>query len=176
MLNEARRSHAAVLLQDGRVLGVGGAVNQCYDAVLASAEVWDPDTSTFSAAGSLADGRADATATVLLDGGVLVIGGGNLHWERHLRATAEAWDPVTETFGFAASLAVPRSGQTATILQDGRVLVVGGGTDPVVHTCGDGRILPMGSGCGGGLQGLGNPMDLASAKIYVPRSYPEVSP
>ena len=52
-LVEARFGHTATLLPDGRVLVVGG---YAYGA-LASAEVWDPVTATFSPAGSLAEGR-----------------------------------------------------------------------------------------------------------------------
>lgn len=78
--------------------------------------------------GPLAEARQLHTATALGDGRVLVIGGktpldgpntGAL-------ATAEMWDPVSGDFGPAGSLTAARYGHTATLLSDGRVLVVGG--------------------------------------------------
>ena len=123
-LVEARAWHTATLLQDGRVLVVGGASTELsdVDGFLASAEVWDPVTGTFSPSGALAEARgAHHTATLLRDGRVLVVGG--MGGER----TAEVWDPATGTFESAGALSEARSGHTATLLTDGRILVVGGG-------------------------------------------------
>ena len=124
-LAEARVVHSATLLPDGRVLVVGGQGN---DDVLATAEVWDPASATFGPAGSLAARRMGHTATLLPDGRVLVIGGGDLGGSDFamVSATAEVWDPATATFGPAGSLAKRRLGHTATLLPDGRALVVGG--------------------------------------------------
>ena len=41
-------------------------------------------------------------------------------------AWVEIWDPATETFGPKVPLAEARSGHTATLLPDGRILVIGG--------------------------------------------------
>jgi hypothetical protein len=73
----------------------------------------------------LATGRLDHTATRLLDGRVLVVGGG-LESETASQATAEIFDPKTNQWSFAAPMATPRQRHTATLLPDGRVLVVGG--------------------------------------------------
>jgi hypothetical protein len=77
-LAEARESHTATSLPDGRVLVVGGAVGDD----LASAEVWDPATASFGAAGSLAEAREFHTATLLPDGRVLVVGGLGIEEDR----------------------------------------------------------------------------------------------
>ena len=68
----ARSSHAATLLPNGRVLIVGGSDG---DHALASAELYDPATGTFSSAGSMSKARDGATATLLPDGRVLICGG-----------------------------------------------------------------------------------------------------
>jgi hypothetical protein len=70
------------------------------------------------------------TATLLPDGRVLVVGGGN---GTGPTASEELWDPATATFSRAGSLAGARMMHTATLLPDGRVLVVGGsGYDPLL--------------------------------------------
>jgi hypothetical protein len=68
--------------------------------------------------------RAAHTATTLLSGQVLIVGGmanggGGL-------ATVELFDPATNTSRELGSLAEPRAGHTATLLADGRVLIAGG--------------------------------------------------
>src|SRR5687768_3643919 len=74
-LGTARFDHTATLLPppDGRVLVVGGT----NGTSLASAEIYDPVTATWSPTGSLATPRAGHRATLLPDGKVLVTGGAN---------------------------------------------------------------------------------------------------
>jgi hypothetical protein len=122
-LAEERVLHTASLLPDGRVLVVGGSN---LGLARASAEVWDPETAAFSPAGSLSDGRHQHTATALPDGRVVVIGGWHQAGDRHDFRLPEVWDPATESFARAGSLVEARYGHTATLLSDGRVLVVGG--------------------------------------------------
>ena len=121
-LAEARDGHTATLLPDGRVLVVGGKAN----GFLASAEVWDPATATFGPTGSLVEPRGFHTATLLPDGRVLVVGGAGEGEDAPPLATAEVWDPATGTFSPSGSLVEKREDHTATLLPDGRVLVIGG--------------------------------------------------
>ena len=72
-LSEARILPSATLLQDGRVLVVGGISSD--GTAVATAELWDPLTRTFSPAGSLARPRIGHAATLLQDGRVLIVGG-----------------------------------------------------------------------------------------------------
>jgi subtilisin family serine protease len=130
-LNVDRSAHAATLLRDGRVLIVGGIRTTTPGSgnALSSAELFDPATRTFSMTGSMAEGR-DALyftgITLLNDGRVLALG-----WSS---SGAELYDPVSGTFKATGSMATAHSAGTATLLQDGRVLVAGGAVSvgPVV--------------------------------------------
>ena len=181
-LAEGRHAPALTLLDDGRVLVVGGTDNSISYDPQATAELWNPDARTFSAAASLAVGRVAATATALGDGRVLIVGGfdrpldpdglvmgfGGLPPDRDRVTSAELWDPAIEAFGPAASLSLPRWGHTATLLRDGRVLVIGGGTDPVSRECMDGLVVPFGDDCPGNLSGKGIPNPVDSAELFDP--------
>jgi hypothetical protein len=69
---EERREHTASLLNDGTVVVAGGNNGGTW---VASAEVYDPATGTWSATGAMAAARFRHTATILNDGTVLVAGG-----------------------------------------------------------------------------------------------------
>lgn len=83
----------------------------------------------FVRAGDLRQGRDMAMAATLQDGRVLVVGGVGLNeqgWGEYL-ATAELFDPETNTFAETGSMSEGRDGNaTITALADGRVLIAGG--------------------------------------------------
>lgn len=123
-LTEARLNHTSTLLSDGRVLVAGGFGE---DGPLASAEVWEPSTGVFSPTGSLREPRALHTGTLLPDGRVLIVGGWHDESGTYIESdSAEIWSPTTGEFTAAGSLVEARDNHTATLLPDGRVLVVGG--------------------------------------------------
>lgn len=136
-LAEARSGHTATLLPDGRVLVVGGYVlvdgTSRPGDTLASAELYDPATGTWSPTGAMAQGRGSHTATLLPDGRVLVAGGYAVAADRsktgNQLVSAELYDPATRTWSVTGSLAEARSDHTATLLPDGDVLVTGGSSD-----------------------------------------------
>jgi len=79
-LPEARRGHTATLLSDGKVLVAGGlggcGVAACNN--LASAEVYNPATGTWTATSTMTTASDSHTATLLPNGKVLVAGGEKL--------------------------------------------------------------------------------------------------
>src|SRR5215831_5703707 len=66
------------------------------------------------------------TATLLLNGKVLIAGGSSSRQNPGQRASAELFDPTTNTFTPTGDRTTGRVGHTATLLPDGRVLIVGG--------------------------------------------------
>jgi N-acetylneuraminic acid mutarotase len=126
-LADARTSHTATLLQDGKVLVTGGAT--VFPNQLSSAELYDPATSTWTATGSLAHARQGHTATLLPDGRVLVAGGYNS--ANAELASAEVYDPANGTWSPTGNLNGPRELHTATLLPNGKVLVAGGANAPI---------------------------------------------
>ncbi|MGI8686647.1 MAG: SBBP repeat-containing protein, partial [Acidimicrobiales bacterium] len=139
-----RYAHTSTLLADGRVLAAGGftlgppvfnATGGFVNAgpVTDTAEVYDPATGTWSAAGSLATRRAIHTATLLGNGRVLVAGGRTCTGpppascdSNFFTGKAELYDPATRAWTATGDLALARHTGDAVLLADGRVLTAGG--------------------------------------------------
>jgi hypothetical protein len=148
----ARTHHTATLLQNGMVLIVGGS-----QVGTPTAEIYDPAAGTFSKTKNMPAMRAGHTATLLSDGDVLIVGGqDNADGQNKddALATAELYHPATNSFTATGSMSVPRTGHTATLLPDGKVLVAGGAA---VTAFGIGQMVI-------GITGQ------ASAEIYDPES------
>ena len=130
-MGSSRFGHAAVRLGNGKVLIAGGLKQSSAVTIsLSTAELFDPATGKFSPTGSMSSPRADFTATLLSDGRVLVTGGFNATKTSFSTLdSAEIYDPATGVFTQAGSLNAPRSGHTATLLNDGRVLIANGQGD-----------------------------------------------
>ena len=118
-MSMARVCHSAVTLPNGKILIVGGTG-------LTTAELYDPATGTFAQTGNLNHGRDELiTATLLKNGKVLVTGG--LDSNGKMMSSAELYDPATGTFSETGSMNETRTNHSATLLPDGRVLILAGG-------------------------------------------------
>lgn len=123
----ARNKYAAALLPTGSVLITGGTNEQGRHG-LTQAEIYDPAKGTFTATGNMISARYKLhNALVVLPNGKVVVAGG--------AQSVEVYDPVTGTFSTAVgSLDEARYFSTATLLQNGKVLIVGGYRMGIVST------------------------------------------
>lgn len=147
-MSTARLGQAMTLLPDGKVLVAGGVAQVLGIFALASAEVYDPGTGTWSATGKMRAARSVPSMLPLPTGKVLVAGGeyccpGGLLGSR---ASAELYDSATGAWSFTGAMASGRVGNAAVLLANGQVLVAGGTTSQI----------------------FGTPV-LASAEAYLPR-------
>ncbi|MGI9081983.1 MAG: Kelch repeat-containing protein [Thermoleophilaceae bacterium] len=143
-----RLAPVGVTLRGGRVLVAGGGAFSLTSrpSYLTSAEIYDPPSNRWLPAGNMPTARANAAATLLADGRVLVAGGLN-SFGPGLKS-AEIYNPVTNSWSSAGPMAEGRFHHTATLLPNGKVLVAGG------HQ----------------LTGDGSTVALSSAELYDPVS------
>lgn len=187
-MTSARGGHTATILPNFKVFIAGGKNER--GSILASTEVYDPTTETFSPGTKMSIPREGHAAASLADGKILIAGGatrGGIPL-----SSCEVYDYETEKFTTRGSMHARRVRPTAIVLRDGRVLLIGGqnGSQPldsaetydlltgkwklvgkmsfarVGHTAtllADGRVLVVG--------GTGNQHSvLASAEIFDPKS------
>jgi hypothetical protein len=128
-LPSVRFSHTATLLKDGRVLIAGGDMDCGTTCPIASSLIYDPAAGAFLNTGNLNEPRFSHSATLLQDGRVLIAGGYTLTGIPALiteASTYDIYDPSTGLFTSAGPMREPRAFHTATLLNDGRVLIAGG--------------------------------------------------
>lgn len=116
--------HTATTLGNGKVLVAGGVEVWSPSGRTQVCELYDPNSGTWSDTGLMQMGRQDHTATLLLDGTVLVAGG--LDPSSQFLTSCELYDPGSGTWSKTGSMGTPRARHTATLLPDGTVLVSGG--------------------------------------------------
>jgi N-acetylneuraminic acid mutarotase len=132
-----RTEHDATLLMDGNVLVTGGL--SAFD----TSDLYNAPRRTFSQATGVLEPRQRHIAILLshpawgsLVGKVLIIGGaatGNSAFGGIARAldSVEIYDPASREITSFGTMTATRQNHTATMLQDGRILIAGGVDSPV---------------------------------------------
>lgn len=122
---DCRVQPSTTVLPGGRVLVIGG--NGCTAATQATAELYDPATGAWTRAANMSTPRASHTATLLPDGRVLVAGGRQTDGAiDRVWATAEIYNPSTDSWTSAGSMRAPHTFHGAGLLSTGKVIVAGG--------------------------------------------------
>ncbi len=116
-----RAAHRALALKDGRILVIGG-----FGSADSAAEVYDPAAASFRAVGNMTTRRYGFGTALLGDGQVLVAGGAATSNGGPAMASAELFDPASNTFHATGSMTGPREFLNALTLADGSVLITGG--------------------------------------------------
>jgi len=122
-LSTKRWAPATATLPDGRVLVAGG-----WDGTddVATADVFNPNTKTFSPVGSMVVPREAAGTAPLPDGRILIAGGysntGSVN-------STEIFDPKTNTFSPGPTFPEAKYGIAAAVISGGRILFAGGYND-----------------------------------------------
>jgi WD40 repeat protein len=106
------------------ILFAGGVTKK---STLASAEVFEPSGS-FVATGAMHTARVGHTATELQNGRVLVAGGASKMFGAGMKifASSELYNPSKKRFSNTGAMLEARTGHTATLLANGKVLIACG--------------------------------------------------
>lgn len=121
-----RYGHTATLLVSGKVLFVGGMTNYGdgeFEKLL------DPTTATWSNVAKPGGSVNYLPAAALLQSGKVLMCGGFDYDTYTVKKAARLYNPVNDTWSDIAPMNAARAGHTATLLQNGKVLVTGGAND-----------------------------------------------
>ena len=136
-MNISRREHTSTVLNNGNVLIVGG---QHGGQITSLVEIFDPKTDRWDAhnlEGKWTDTnimnipRKNHTSTLLPDGSVLVAGGITRVDEGATQLLSQAERYLVDGikgWTMAGKTSITRTGHTASLLADGKVLIAGGGS------------------------------------------------
>lgn len=168
-MSTPRVGHVAGLLPSGKVIVVGGANGSVLLAErLATAEIFDPKTKTWSPAPTANAKRAFAVSHVLPSGNFVVIGGDpNGILSPGDEKSAEVFDESKNAWIKAGNMNIGRTAPASLLLADGRILVTGGfdGTctesTEILTLAARGAACTSGSACESGLCADGHCCDRA---------------
>jgi N-acetylneuraminic acid mutarotase len=113
-----RAYHTATLLADGHKVLVAGGWDDT-NTPIATAQLYDIASGTWSLTGNMTTARVGHTATLLPNGKILIAGGGP-------SVSSELFDPATGTFSLTGYMNISHKNHTATLLPNGKVLIAGG--------------------------------------------------
>jgi hypothetical protein len=128
-MKDARESHTATLLKDGKVLITGGHQGRRSSiTIYSSAEIYDPVSGLFTLTSNMLTKRHKHDAVLLEDGRVLVAGGTDEREENGQYKSAEVYNPDTGQFGKISDMKASRYKfqGTSVLLNNSKVLLMGG--------------------------------------------------
>lgn len=142
VLSPAKGGHTATLLtkgaNSGRVLLCGGQDAASINSVTADCDIFNPADGTVSNGPSMISPRIGHTASALNNGRVFVSGGRR----RNQAGTAWIYEPMTEIYDPALAQWLPRDAllqgrinHTATVLNNGLVMIAGGYNSTTTFKC-----------------------------------------
>ncbi len=141
-MNHSRVAQTATLLDPAVVSGpvAGQVLITGGDAfsVTGTAELYNPTTNSFTDTANMQAPRRQHTATLIshcgcaADGLILITGGYDNQFK--VLASAELYNPATQKFTAVANMHSPRFRHTATLLNDGTVLIAGGASQMAAET------------------------------------------
>jgi Kelch motif/Galactose oxidase, central domain len=133
-LNLARGGHETVVLADGRVMLLAGRSTAAPCCTVASTEIYNPATGTWSFAasvptgtslGTIFPGYTDHRAALLNDGKVLLTGGYN-GATGMVASAALRYDPAGNNWEVLTPMRSVRLQHSIAVLPNGKVLIAGG--------------------------------------------------
>ena len=147
-MTAARSSQRMVMLANGGVLALGGTGDIYGSVGLASCEIYNPTTNTWSATGSMATSRLSGHRAVRLPSGRILVAGGatpNPSCTRPVGcstiitiASSEIYNPSTGTWTPGPDMPVPREEFDMVALPNGLVFATGGYARSTTGTPGGG--------------------------------------
>ncbi len=129
-MNEKRKSPGVAQLDNQTVIAAGGT--GAAKVPLNSVEIWNPKTEEWKHIASMNTARDSMGYALLPDGRFMVTGGKSIDKKGVLISSikeSEIYDPETEKWIEVAPMHEKRVNHTATLLNDGNVLVIGGGKE-----------------------------------------------
>jgi hypothetical protein len=141
-MTAARYVAQAAVLNTSKVLVTGGCPAYNCPPALASTEVYDPASGTWSLTGSMTAPRAYHTLTLLQTGEVLAAGG---YGPSGALSSTELYDDASGSWSTTGNLVTPSSGHTSTMLFTGQVLVATPSTAAQLYSPGPGTWSATGS-------------------------------
>ncbi|MGI8668960.1 MAG: Kelch repeat-containing protein, partial [Aridibacter sp.] len=129
-MNTARNVHSATKLKNSKILLTGGEIKR--DEIALSAEIFDPKTNHFIKVSAKMNAvRYKHDAVLLSDGNVLIFGGSDEKDQGGKLNSAEIFNPEKQTFTPTKDMNFARFkiAETATLLENGKVLIAGGNVE-----------------------------------------------
>ncbi|MBN2425006.1 MAG: T9SS type A sorting domain-containing protein [Calditrichaceae bacterium] len=114
---------AVARLNNGKILIAAGAANSGVAPGYNTAELYDPETETYTPTGALVYARMNVAAATLNNGKVLIVGG---WYNVTSSAYGEIYDPEAGTFSATGALNTSRANPIVLPAEDGGAIIIGG--------------------------------------------------